>query len=182
MWDVLPPGVTCAAITGITNFTDDAGGGPVLGSCTDPNDAGHPDFQGADSRSAIRWVLATDPADPDGGVDRWTIVPGETRTLTYQMTVPTPTAAGTRLVNTASVRSFEAFTNEQDQTATYYPTDNIDRSVTPDQENAPAATDPSDVVTPGPVVEKSAITSVLEPNNNRPGQAVPGGSSPTATA
>ncbi|BDZ41119.1 hypothetical protein GCM10025865_04180 [Paraoerskovia sediminicola] len=170
VWDVLPQGIRCTQIGGITNFIDDTGTGPVYGTCTDPGDAGQPPFTLSGVRSAVRWQFPVDPAD----VDRWQVEFGQTRTLNYTMTIPTPTSAGVTLTNTAAVRSYEAFTNETNVGATYYPADNIDDTVAAAQENAPAATDDSNVFTPGAVVSKSGTTSITESGNNTPSQAVPG--------
>jgi large repetitive protein len=173
VWDALPFGVDCDDVSNITNLIDDPFGGPVLGVCTNPPDAGHPSFAEAATRSAIRWTFPVDAGGP-GGVDRWAIFAGQTRTLTYQVRIPTPTSFGLELVNDASVRSYQAFSNELDVGATYFPADNVDTTVSSDAWNAPAATDPSSVVTPGATVDKTGTTSIGEGGNNIPDQAVAG--------
>lgn len=178
VWDALPPGVTCDQVESISNLSGDTNGGPVLGVCTDPGDVDHPTFNAtvideAATRSAIRWRFPTDPEGPLG-VDRWRISVGQTRTLTYDVIVPSPTSLGVTLVNDASVRSYEAFTNELNVEASYFPADNVDVNVDEDDWNAPTAADPSSVVTPEATVTKTGITSIDEPGNNLPDQAVPG--------
>ncbi|MCB0965994.1 MAG: DUF11 domain-containing protein [Ilumatobacter sp.] len=174
VWDALPLGIECADVSNITNLSGDTGGGPSLGECTDPGDPGHPTFDEQATRSAIRWQFPVDEADVPGGVDRWAIFDGETRTLTYQVRVPTPTSFGVDLVNDASVRSYQAFSNDFGAGATYYPTDNVDTSVPAANWNAPVATDPSNIVTPGASVDKTGTTSITEAGNNAPNQVVPG--------
>ncbi len=178
VWDVLPDRITCANIVpgSITAFGE-TNLAPPIATCTDPGQPGHPSFAGNTARSAIRWNLATVAGGPNGGVDRWALLPGagNSEQLTYRMTIPTPTSAGVSFVNDAALRSYEAFTNQLDTTGTYFPADNIDTSVTPAQVNAPAAADPSNVRTPGAVTTKTGTTGIEElPNNDRPVVAVPG--------
>ena len=175
IWDVLPLGITCSQVSNITNFIDDSFGGPVYGVCTNPGDSGQPTFEDRATNSAIRWTFPVDPTDPNGGVDRWGVFDGSSRTLTYQVRIPTPTAAGVTLPNTAYIRSFDAFTNSQDDTASYFPADNVDTLVAPTRWNALAASDGSSVRTPGTNVGKTGVTSIEDlPGNNEPNQAVPG--------
>ena len=168
VWDVLPVGITCNAISRLTDFAGNVD--PAFAACTNPGQTGHPTFDGSGTRSAVRWQFPFDPAD----VDQWAILAGEVRTVTYDMTIPSPTSIGTSFVNRAAVRSFEAFTNVTDARSTFFPTNNIDNTVTADQENAPEATDTSSVFTPGASTSKSAVTSVTETNNDTPVDAVPG--------
>lgn len=174
VWDVLPVGIDCGDVVA---GSATAFGQPItspLVECTDPGQIDHPTFAGNDVRSAIRWNLVTDPLGP-GGIDRWTIGAGSSETLTYEVVIPTPTSIGVTFVNNSAVRSYEAFTNQTNIAATYFPDDNIDTTVTPEQTNAPAAADPSSVRTPGARTTKSTVTGIEElPNNDRPRVAVPG--------
>jgi uncharacterized repeat protein (TIGR01451 family) len=175
VWDVLPVGIDCAdVVAGSITAFGETGLGASLASCTDPGQLEHPSFDGNTVRSAIRWDLATDPFGPDG-VNRWTIDAGASETLTYQIVIPSPTSIGVTFVNNSAIRSYEAFTNQTNVGATYFPADNIDTTVTPQQENAPAAADPSSVRTPGAVTTKTTVTGIEElPNNDLPRVAVPG--------
>ncbi len=144
VWDVLPPGVTCARITVISDS----------GVCTDPGDATHPDFATRTTRSAVRWNLP----------DSVRIAPGATKQLTYRLQMPTDASVDTSYTNSASVASY-ASENNLGGLAQHYPASNVDTTVTAAQVDAPAATDTFTVVVPPVAVTKSAVTSITEANN-----------------
>lgn len=160
VWDVLPVGITCSQITAISD----------AGVCTNPGDAGQPTFTGNGTRSAIRWLLPTTVVLTPGAATP--------RTLTYDMTVPTPTSVSTQFSNTAHVRSYQANTNIPSPPAanvvTYFPGSNIDSTLPVDQQRAPVATDPSDIYLPDVAVTKSQTTSITETGNNLLTQATIG--------
>ncbi len=178
VWDVLPAGITCADVvpgsispTGVIAGTSPPDPNPAspVGQCTDPGDADHPTFAESDTQSAIRWQasdgLAADPTDAGG--DGSQIATDETRTLTYTVRIPDEVSVSTVFDNTASVRSFNAFTNEFGATTTFFPADNVDTTVDPIDATAPAASDPSSVFLPDAALTKLVIaTGVTESNNN----------------
>ncbi len=172
VWDVLPPGIRCAQVVpGSIGAT--GGVGSRVGVCTDPGSPDQPPFAERDTLSAITWRAATGLA---ADTDQSRINTGATRTLTYAVRVPSPVSVGTRLVDTASVRSFDVFTNEQGDVTTYFPAQNVDTTVLATDYNAPAASDPSNVVVPDTAITKRAVASSLtEPNNAGvlPGSPVP---------
>jgi large repetitive protein len=141
------------------------------GRCTDPGDAAHPTFADRETRSAIRWQasdgLAADRTDVPVPGDGSQIDTGETRTLTYTVRIPAEVPVSTVFDNTASVRSFNAFTNELGETTTYFPAENVDTTVDPLDATAPAASDPSQIFLPDAALTKQvARTGVTESNNN----------------
>jgi len=144
LWDVLPAGITCADVP--------AAGISDSGVCTDPGDAGQPNFFGNATLSAIVWTSA--PA----------LAPGASRTLTYGVTMPTPLSVSTDLVNIAAVRSFDS-TTDLGVAQTFYPSSNVDRTVPIGQWDAPAASDPSDVVVADVAMAKKVASSVNEAGN-----------------
>ncbi len=169
VWDVLPAGIRCAQISAISAVST-APGAPV-GVCTNPGQAGHPTFAQRATLSAITWTFRNDVAG--GDADR--IVNGETRSLTYDMAIPTPSGVGTRFDNTAAVRSFEGFTNLFGVTASYFPSANIDTTVDPADYDGPPAQDTSWVFLPQAVFTKElTATGLVEQNNNLVPQAVNG--------
>lgn len=145
VWDVLPAGITCAAITAVSNG----------GACTNPGQPGHPTFTGNGSLSAIRW-------QPGAG---YVITPGQTRQLTYAMTIPSVTSVSTTFTNTAAVRSYDTQTNVPGRVAPHLPNNNIDTSTDPTLWDVPAASDTSNVFTATPSLSKSNVTSITEPGN-----------------
>lgn len=176
VWDVLPAGIACSQVDQITNFTDGDPADPVHGDCLDPADGGYPLPVGS-TDSVIRWQFPT----PVGDVDRFAIdweAPNNTRTLTYRVTMPSPLSAGLtgslRIENTAGVRTFDAFSNDDQDTVTFTPADNIDTTLTSGDWNAGSADDISWVVTPQTTVNKSSVTSINQTNNNVADQAVIG--------
>ena len=106
------------------------------------------------------------------------MAPGASWTFTYDMTVPAPTGAGVVLTDTASLRSYAAVTNVDSSrpgaTAAYFPQSNVDTTVPVADQQAPAATDSSNVRTPGVAVTKVGTTSITETNNNQANQATIG--------
>ncbi len=102
----------------------------------------------------------------DGGLqpDRivWTdlaIAAGDDATLTYTTIVPSDVGPNRRINNTAGVRTYAGRTNLNTY-FDYYPANNIDPSGTSGRVNAPAADDPSWVVTNPATVAKSRTTEV----------------------
>jgi uncharacterized repeat protein (TIGR01451 family)/fimbrial isopeptide formation D2 family protein len=168
VWDVLPAGITCTQIDNISAVSS-APGAPV-GFCTDPGDTNQPTFPLRDTRSAITWNFRQGLAgDPDAIAD------GETRTLTYDMDIPTPSSIAGRYDNTAYVRSFEASTNLFNVSAEYIPPNNVDTTVDPDDYSGPPSQDDSFVVLPDAAFTKTLVsTSLNEQNNPTAGVAVNG--------
>jgi large repetitive protein len=144
-WDVLPNGIRCADISAIT---------PNDGVCTDPGSPDQPTFASASTNSAIVWNR---PASE-------VIDPGASVTYFYTMTIPPGQSVSTDLVDTASVRSFEADTNVPG-TTTYFPKNNVDTTVPAAEQDAPAASDPSDVFLPSVGVTKLVQSAINEPGN-----------------
>ena len=175
LWDVLPAGITCADISSISGPASNPAT-PVI-RCTNPGDPNQPSFALNASRSAIRWIYTADPAFPNAPQG---ITPGQSFTYTYVMTIPSPTSAGFVFTNTAAVRSYNAVTNVPPTspggggTATYYPQSNIDTTIPVADQEAPPASDTSDVRTPAVSVGKVGVTSINETNNNTPNQATIG--------
>jgi large repetitive protein len=158
-WDVLAPGITCAAVSAISNG----------GVCTNPGAAGQPSFVGNDTLSAIVWNR---PASE-------VVAPGASVTYTYAVTIPTGQSVGTDLVDTASVRSFDADTNLPG-TTTYFPANNVDTTVPVASQDAPAASDSSDVFI-APVGLTKSVLSAINEAGNVGGETPPGGPSTQAT-
>ena len=168
VWDVLPEGITCSQISNAT--------GPIYGSqptitCYDTNNPNRPDYADRDTRALQRWTYAFDPNAP---AQSQGIEPTEVWTLTYDMVIPRPTSVGRTFANDAYVHQYAALTNTPGQTATFYPQDNVDQSLPSGEENAPAASDPSNVFTAAVVVAKSGTTSLTEANNNQANEATIG--------
>ncbi|MFZ2501925.1 MAG: isopeptide-forming domain-containing fimbrial protein [Nocardioides sp.] len=153
VWDVLPAGITCAAITAISDG----------GVCTNPGAAGHPTFALRTTRSAVRWNLP----------DTVLINPGATRALTYDLTIPATVSVTTTFRNDASVASYGSVTNIN-TVSQHYPATNVDTTVTATMIDAPVATDPAIVITPNARTTKTATTSVTEAGNNLATQATIG--------
>ncbi len=173
LWDVLPEHVRCVDVGNITGIAS-IPATPVI-RCTDPGDPNQPSFALNGSRSAIRWTYALDTS---ANLAAQGLAPGASWTYTYDMTVPSPTAAGFTFTNTAAVRSYSALTNlpasGAGATTTYFPQSNIDTSLPVDQQDAPAASDISSVITPKVAVGKVGTTSITEANNNAANQATIG--------
>lgn len=159
-WDVLAPGITCAAVSAISS----------AGVCTNPGDPNQPPFALAGTRSAIVWNR---PASE-------VINPGASVTFTYAVTIPAGTGAGTDLVDTASVRSFDIQNNVSGKVSTFFPANNVDTTVPAANQNAPAASDNSDVFIAAVAVTKSVASAVNEAGNVG-GEPPPGAASTQAT-
>ncbi len=145
LWDVLPPGIRCAQVSAISDG----------GACTDPGDPGQPNFAQAATLSALMWNRPAGEA----------VAPGATRTFTYAMTVPAGTGVAQTLADTASVRSFDVDNNVPGVDTTYFPQDNVDTTVPTDQQDAPPASDPSNVVLPAVAVAKHVSSAIAEAGN-----------------
>ncbi len=144
LWDVLPAGITCADVS-ILSFG---------GVCTDPGDLTHPTFAGRNTLSAIRWDRTGAPP----------LAPGDTATLTYDVTIPTEVSVSTVFTNTAYVASYETGTNVG-TTVEHLPADNVDTTTDSADWDVPAATDPSNVRVPDATVTKANTTDITETNN-----------------
>lgn len=165
VWDVLAPGITCAQVSAISAVSS-AARAPV-GACTNPGDVDQPTFAGSGTLSAIRWTFRSGSEDE--------ILPGATRTLSYDVLIPTPTRAGADLVDTANVRSYEVFNDQSDESTTYFPTNNIDPSVPVEDQRVGDLSDPSNVFLVDTFLKKEVIsTGVTDANNTELTQAVNG--------
>lgn len=157
VWDVLPAGITCAAISAISDS----------GACYDPTTSGRPVLANGDTTSSIvRWQLPS----------TWTVAPGAYGTVTYAMTVPAVVSVSTVFTNSAAVASYATATNIESPapvTVTNYPASNIDAAVSADQQLVPAASDTSNVVVYDAVVTKNNVTDITETGNTA-AQAVVG--------
>jgi len=92
---------------------------------------------------------------------------GYTLQYRYTLVVPDSAAAGASYTNTAGVRDYRDIGGG----TPYYPTTNIDPSVTP---NARAASDQATVRLPAATIAKSRSTSITESSNNAADQATIG--------
>ncbi len=186
VWDVLPVQLACAdVVPGSISFSTDTN---VTVGCFDPDDPGYPfDPAPVPARSVIRWIfpvddtyaIDTDPPSSSAGVPT-------SLTLEYQVTIPSPMSVSQRLDNEAGVFKYATFTNVTNETIEFYPLENIGESEVPagtptDPTNrAPAADDPSNVVLPGAVVNKTGTTDITPTSapasdvNNPATSAVPG--------
>ncbi len=142
LWDVLPVGINCAAVSAISD----------AGTCTNPGDAGQPSFTGNGTRSAIVWNYGT------------SLAPAATKTFNYTVTVPALVSVSADLVNTAAVRSY-TIDNDTPGTTTLYPKANIDTSVPAASYDAPAVSDNSDVYVRDVAVTKGVQSAINETGN-----------------
>ncbi|MFI5429488.1 isopeptide-forming domain-containing fimbrial protein [Aeromicrobium sp. UC242_57] len=101
-----------------------------------------------------------------------TLAPSATGGFSYQVTIPVGTSVDTAYVNTAAVRTFNTSTN-LGTTSPHFPADNIDPTVTDEQEDVPAAADTAQVKLPKVGLTKTNVTGITETNNSAT-QAVPG--------
>lgn len=167
VWDVLPVGIACSRVS---NVRTNPVAAPAPGvACTDPGAPGQPNFNGSGNHSLLRITLSSGAPGTLGHP----IDPGETLSVLYDMSIPTPAGVSTVYPNTASVHSYQTATDD-DTTAVHYPRDNIDNSLPDEVQDAPASSDDSSVVTAGPVVAKTGTTSITETGNNAPSQATIG--------
>lgn len=158
VWDVLPSGLTCAAVSAVSNG----------GTCYDAGATGRPHLASGDTTSSvIRWTLDA----------TFTLAPQAYGKVTYTMTVPADVSVSTRYDNTAAVASYASATNINDggtpPVATHNPSNNISADVAQADWDVPAATDTSYVVVPDAAVAKSNVTDLTEVGNTA-AQAVVG--------
>ncbi|MEZ5184234.1 MAG: hypothetical protein R2720_00675 [Candidatus Nanopelagicales bacterium] len=164
-WDVLPPGIPC---TSISNYQYIKPGTSTPAPLSSYVTCVAPPVNGQNLSSYIKWTFPS----PDAA-DDYSIPPGDTLSVLYDMQLPAQIGVNQQFVNTGYVRSFEVLSNE-DEIITYYPKNNIDETITPEQEDAPELKDPSNVFTRNASAGKSATTSVTEDNNNFTSQATIG--------
>jgi len=158
VWDVLPAGITCAAVSAISD----------AGACFDAGAPGRPGLSsGNATASVIRWQL---PAS-------WTLAPQAHRTLSYSMQIPSDVSVGVRFDNEAAVAAYATGTNIDDggtrPVAIHNPENNVNAAVLPANMDVPEARDTSWVITPSKVVTKSNVTDITEIGNSA-AQAVVG--------
>lgn len=152
VWDVLPAGFSCDDITTAT---------PAIapGACAPRGDG----------RVVVRWVL-------DLSAD--TLRGGETTTISYSLTVPSPLSISSTHTNTAAVTRFTSVsTNGLDPEAggaTFYPSNPV--GAFPDEtKNAAQASDSATIGLAGATVDKTVTaTGVTETGNSALGQATIG--------
>ena len=165
VWDVLAPGITCAQVSSISAVS--ATTGAPIGECTNPGDSNHPTFSDNATLSAIRWTARSGSQDQ--------ILPGASRTMTYEVAIPTPSRAGADLVDTAHVRSYDVFNEQSDTSTTYYPLSNVDTTVAVQDQLIPAIFDPSNVFLVDVFLKKAVIaTGITDTNNSALTEAVNG--------
>ena len=135
VWDALPAGVTCAAVTTISN----------LGSCSDTAPVGIVPSQS--SASVIVWTIPTIAASSDSAV-------------TYSLTVPAGVSVATSLTNVASVVSFDSPTTDTSagspSEAAFYPANSLSATNSASA-NAQAANASATVTVPSTVVSKTGL-------------------------
>ena len=171
VWDVLPAGITCANVPAANIGPVSSAPGAPVGVCTNPTDGGHPTFVNSGTLSAIVWTFRTDPA----GRRDDAIPSGATRTLTYDMIIPSPSSILHVYTNTAAVRSFDAYTNKAvNDVSTYFPSSNIDTTVLPEDTTGYVSQDTSNVVVNDAIFTKTFISTGLTEQNNNNSQAVNG--------
>ena len=152
VWDVLPLGITCAAVSAMSN----------AGTCYNPGAAGQPTYAQRATQSAVVW---TQPVS---------IPPGGSHSYTYDVTIPPGTGVATNLVNTASLRSYTTTTDlGGGDTATHFPADNVDTTVDPALTDPNPASDPSNVFLAPVGLTKGVVSSINEAGNvgNEPAPA-----------
>jgi uncharacterized repeat protein (TIGR01451 family)/fimbrial isopeptide formation D2 family protein len=150
VWDVLPAGITCSAITAVSN----------AGTCYDAGAPGRPGLSSGDTTSSvIRWELDAS----------FSLAPQAYGKLTYTMAIPADVSVSTVFDNTAAVASFASATNIDDggtpPVAIHNPADNVSADVSATDEDVPAASDTSSVVVPDAEVTKANVTDITEPGN-----------------
>ena len=171
VWDVLPVGITCANVPAANIGPVSSDPGAPVGVCTDPGASGHPTFADSGTLSAVVWTFRTDAA----GRPADAIPSGATRTLTYDMIIPSPSSIQQVYTNTAAVRSFDAYTNKAvNDVSTYFPSTNIDTTVLPGDTTGSVSQDTSNVVVNNAAFTKTLISTGLTDQNNSNLQAVNG--------
>jgi large repetitive protein len=147
VWDVLPTGIDCAAISAISDS----------GACYNAGDPSRPNVKGDSTSSVIRWQL------PAGYV----LNPQAFGKLTYTMAIPTTVSVSARFDNTVAVASYRSATNIGDgKGAVHNPANNVDADVPIAQVDVPPARDISYVVVPDTVLTKANVTDITEVGNN----------------
>jgi uncharacterized repeat protein (TIGR01451 family) len=135
VWDKLPAGLTCAMVTAISD----------AGTCvTDLAQGDH-----------LRWTGLTFPAGT-------TVAAGTQKTLTYTVALPPTATVNHTYASEAGVRTYQTANNTGAPT-TYTPLSNIDTTLT--TANAPAADDPSSIVTRNVALAAAISSSVAETGN-----------------
>ena len=139
-------------------------------TCYDPGTgpAITPAFGNRATQALIVWQFP----EPDAG-DLFSVRPGETMTMAYDMRLPSLISVSSRYDNTVALPRFDSFTDVLNVTTAYYPASNINPDNVP-RENANAASDPSFVVTSDAAVTKTQTTAIEETGNNRARDAVIG--------
>ena len=159
VWDALPAGVICNAISAI-----DLGG-----VCTNPGAAGHPVFSGSTTRSAIVWTLPN------------ALLPGASYApqLGYDVTIPTPTSVSTVFTNNASIVSLVSPNSDTSNPAdtVYYPSDSLDIGNDELWNTTPANASVTTTV-PDSTITKT-VTAARNPST---GEALPAPITPSAVA
>ncbi|MCC2314968.1 DUF11 domain-containing protein [Cellulomonas xiejunii] len=121
------------------------------------------------TRSLVTWSLDGAALGADG-----LLTVGETVTLAYDLTVPTPLSVSSQHVNTASVTRYTTPTTDGRPGAAptaYVPEGALTGGGTP---NAPAATDTASVRLPDAGVAKSLVSTGPDETGNGPAQATVG--------
>ena len=164
VWDVLPPGVTAADVSAITDggYAADPGG-------ADDGYPGEASYPGAtmdpslNTRSVVVWTGVDVLYDAGVMMAR--------KTLNYTVTVPVGTAVATTHDNDASIISYGAAINTSGLPGSqmYYPTDSYNVALGPtgsDLWNTPGTytRDDSSVYLPSATIAKT-VTSPLDTNN-----------------
>lgn len=152
VWDVLPAGFDCDDIDSAT---------PAINPIADC-------FQQANGQTRVTWILR--PATP--------LIGGQTATITYALTVPSPLSISSSHTNTAAVTRYTPITTDgitpSVDRPTFYPANPV--GAYPDKtKNAPQAADTATISLAGASVAKSVTsTSVTESNNSALTQATIG--------
>ncbi len=137
-WDVLPPGIACAAISDYRYIPTSGGAAQALpggiATCTDPP------VNGQSASAYIKWTFPS----PDAS-DVYSIAPGKTLSVLYDMAIPDPTSVSTRFDNTAYVRSMNAFTDETEPGRHVLPGEEHRHVGADEAWDSPEAKDPSHV-------------------------------------
>ncbi len=152
--DLLPFEIRCSVVSAISTPT-----GGAVGVCTDPS----PDTAGA--RSRIDWTI---PGP---------LLPQQTATVTYKITLPADLAPGEDLTNDAGVRTYTGPVNTGGAPTTYVPSNNIDPTLT---SNIPDVARDAETVALSPVdVVKLQQSELSESGNSR--NATPSANADQAT-
>ncbi len=156
IWDELPSEITKADVSSISDG----------GVAYDSGDGGYPAGLSG-GNSVIVWTGVAVPYDGGAGESR--------KTLTYDVTIPTPMLVRTNIDNTASIISYTADINASSvpNSQTYYPSDSLDGDLSASWNTVGTGTiDDSRVRLPRITVSK-VRTSPTDTNNTTT-QLVPG--------